>query len=156
MLNSFFKILYSRKTGGLTRKALDAFKQFTFKNPFVILQYKDQEFLTYIVDDKRSAVLFDGFAWGYGGEGPNGLLEALKTFGWNFELGDLPPAHQDGVWIVTEGEIQPLTSQKWSCPKGNNVLRIWSDNNSMIAPFQKCTCGEPFDESTWTYLEEIE
>jgi hypothetical protein len=68
---------------------------------FVYLVYAPDPwaFWTYVVDHRRGALRFSGFAWGYGGEGPRGLFTLLALLGWRTP-GLLPEAHIPGIWSL--------------------------------------------------------
>lgn len=60
------------------------------------------EYLTYLEDDKGRALVLDGFAWGYPGEGPRGLHWLIvDELGWPrsvFAQIARVPAHTEGIW----------------------------------------------------------
>jgi len=89
-----------RDVGGVTRQSLDAYKRWCglIGRPvslFLVYQSDPWEFFTYVVDAKGKALCFDGFAWGYLGEGPRGL-ETLLFVAYRFVLpseGNAPSPH---------------------------------------------------------------
>lgn len=69
------------------------------------------DFLTYIVTTDNRAIVFDGFAWGYAGEGPKGLLWLLNQLGFECPrspVAKFPTVHKPGAWTVTKrGLVHP-------------------------------------------------
>jgi hypothetical protein len=89
---------------GITRESLDCFARNRKRIgdiSYVYLLYPeglDWNFWTVLVSPK-GAWAFSGFAWGYGGEGPRGLISILEQIG--FEIPKtFPPAHTAGLWRV--------------------------------------------------------
>jgi len=75
---------------------------------YLFYQEEPWDFLTYVVDDKGWAIRYSGFSWGYAGEGPHGLMQLIKDFGWAVpNITIEPEAHVPGAWIVTpDGKVK--------------------------------------------------
>jgi hypothetical protein len=109
-----------REIGGVTESSLTAARKlipYPHQYPSHIVLVQDRSgYYTYVlfrISSSRPcesvvALQFDGFSWGYSGEGPRGL-QAL------FELCDylppeyLPPAGSDGAWICfPDGRVRSI------------------------------------------------
>lgn len=71
------------------------------------------EFLTYVIDRDGRAVRFSGFSWGYGGEGPRGLVSLIEKLGWVKPCwSSMPSAHEPGIWVVERyGMVERWTEE---------------------------------------------
>lgn len=116
-------IIHREETSGVTDKSKELFKKLQERIPLgeffrkvnrVHLVYVTEpswDFLTYVVASDDRAILFNGFSWGYVGEGPKGLLWLLNQLGFEcprVSIAVLPTAHKPGAWTVTKrGLVHP-------------------------------------------------
>lgn len=74
----------------------------------LLVEMCENRALTYIVDEQNRALLFRGFRWGYGGEGPRGLKWLFSQIGFAVEMHALPKVHVFGAWEVrADGHVNP-------------------------------------------------
>ncbi len=110
-------IIHREETSGVTDKSKVLFKKLQERIPLgeffrkvdrVHLVYVTEpswDFLTYVVTSDNRAILFNGFSWGYVGEGPKGLLWLLDQLGFEhprYPSALLPSPHKPGAWTVTK------------------------------------------------------
>lgn len=95
-----------RASGGVTERSKQAFlghmREVEFQVERVALAYVTDpawDFLVYLIDAGGRALVYDGFSWGYGGEGPAGLRWLLGRVGWDPNAAQ-PTAHTPGAWLV--------------------------------------------------------
>jgi hypothetical protein len=107
---------------GITQESLEwAKKWHSLVEPtrvYLFYQESPWDFVTYVVDDKGWAIRYSGFSWGYGGEGPRGLMMLLESFGWLAPDCTLQPTpHVPGAWSITpNGIIKVEWLPPWTFP----------------------------------------
>lgn len=85
-------IVYRQKPLGITETSKDLFKAVRGKIDAPIIVYlicteePRVDYLTYVSDSERKTLCFDGFSWGYAGEGPHGLEWLFKQLGFNIDI----------------------------------------------------------------------
>lgn len=67
---------------------------------YLVYQEDPWEYLTYLVGGDKSAICLSGFAWGYGGEGPDGLVTLIRDILGGIVPEEFPPANTPGVWRI--------------------------------------------------------
>jgi len=64
---------------------------------------EDLEYWVIFKDADGNEIVTSGFSWGYGGEGPHGLLQALHGLGWNaININDIAGIKEDHFTITNE------------------------------------------------------
>jgi hypothetical protein len=71
---------------------------------------------------ENGTCIFGGFSWGYGGEGPRGLIELLKSCGMNQEL---------ATHYATSNALGEFNPNPKNC-KLYNATILWEFQNSEI------------------------
>jgi hypothetical protein len=92
-----------REKAGVTGSSIEAFaaiESLTEKPELIgLVRTSPSDYFTYVIYKNRAAMQFDGFAWGYQGEGPRGLAWLFEHIGFK-QPEKLPPADMLGAWIV--------------------------------------------------------
>lgn len=69
--------------------------------------------LTYVVDYQNRAMVFRGFSWGYGGEGPRGLKWLFSQIGFDVDMESLPETRLFGAWeVLSDGTVSTADSMQ--------------------------------------------
>lgn len=116
------KSIASQLDDGVTKHALDLVKSNKSKlNDLAFVELmmprgKDwAESRVRFIDSQGKFIQVDGFSWGYGGEGPNGLAQAFEMFGIPIHI------HQIAGWnyehIVLDCAIPSVHFLECRCPK---------------------------------------
>lgn len=63
----------------------------------------DEEQWVRFSDSKGNAVVVSGFSWGYGGEGPHGLLRAANAAGFDIDIREIAGHAMNECWTIERG-----------------------------------------------------
>ncbi len=101
------RIVFREQDHGVTRISLDAVANHgpeVGSVTKVYLWYPEGEGgdFNVVLVSNLDAYVFTGFAWGYGGEGPRGLISVLKLYGFDVPQ-EFPGAHIPGLWRIDKG-----------------------------------------------------
>ena len=95
-----------RETAGVTGSSIEAFTSLESltEQPQLIglVRTSESNYFTYVIYANKAALQFDGFAWGYRGEGPRGLAWLFEHIGFK-KPEKLPPSGELGAWLVHPG-----------------------------------------------------
>ena len=107
-----------RDHAGTTQSSIDRAKKHLYKvgSIYKIRGYIHSDRTHVMVYGSRGTARFDAFAWGYGGTGPNGLIQLLKSLQANFDIAD--------------SEIQRVLALRWFGPDDDRVTNrtLWTIN----------------------------
>jgi hypothetical protein len=110
------KIRYREAIGGVTDRSKEQFSIMRDEiGPasavYLVYDPGDEEphthhwgFFLYVIGQTGDAFCFDGFTWGYGGEGSHGTRWLLESLGFIIPP-KAPPAHRRGCWRVDPNGI---------------------------------------------------
>ena len=101
-----------REKAGVTGSSIEAFaalESLTEKPQLVgLVRTSPSDYFTYVIYANKAALQFDGFSWGYQGEGPRGLAWLFEHIGFK-KPEKLPPSGELGAWIVhPSGDIRKI------------------------------------------------
>jgi hypothetical protein len=98
--------VHYREKAGVTGSSVEAFALLEPLNekPQMIglVRTSPSDYFTYVIYANKTSMQFDGFAWGYQGEGPRGLAWLFEHIGFK-QPEKLPPPGELGAWIVHPG-----------------------------------------------------
>lgn len=100
------KVIARQYSSGVTERSKEFFgtvRNKIGKPEIVYLIYIEEphwDFFTYISDAERNTLCFDGFSWGYNGEGPRGLQWLFEQIGFTVDPKTLPSPHRAGCWCI--------------------------------------------------------
>ena len=86
-------VVFRQKPSGVTEESKELFDCVSGKIGkaeivyLIYVEFPNWNYLTYVSDKDRRTLCFDGFSWGYGGEGPSGLGWLFGKLG--FEIDDV-------------------------------------------------------------------